>query len=116
MENNNRLIIEITGQAPIAVDRELWTLIAEAVEFSGEFEAQADRLSRLSVRQHADGRALVYGEHTTRWQGEQNYAGGHILTKDENLVLVVAEVVAELGFSDSLHQRCLASFPPVNLD
>ena len=58
---NEHLTITLTGRAPVRIRKADWPIVAKATAWNGEIEAQADRHSQLIVRQHADGRAVVYG-------------------------------------------------------
>ncbi len=57
-----KLKIALTGRAPVRIDTDDWPMIASANAFSGRHECQANTTASITVRQHADGRALVYGE------------------------------------------------------
>lgn len=71
--------ITLTGRPPVSIDEDQWPTIAKgtAKEFDNQYEFQANRISNwgVYVRQHADGRALVYAvyRHTSNWQGARGY-------------------------------------------
>lgn len=70
--------ITLTGRPPVTIDEDTWPVLAEAREsvHDGEVRSQANEESSwvAKVRQHADGRAIVYGvyQHDTAWRGRQN--------------------------------------------
>ncbi len=76
-----RLTIPLTGRAPVSIVQADWPCIAAAAdkEWDNEHECQANRISqwRLTVRQHADGRAIVTARYSysSAWQSERNF--GH---------------------------------------
>ena len=84
---SDRLSITLTGRRPVSVHKQHWPIVAEASSrwHDGEIESQANRRmkSRLVVRQHADGPAIVYGVYSydTHWQHENNveYRGGEVV-------------------------------------
>ena len=71
--------ITLTGRPPVRIDEENWPLIASAKdkEHDGQVECQANRMSKwfVGVRQHKDGRAIVYAtySHDSNWQGSRCY-------------------------------------------
>jgi hypothetical protein len=74
----DKLTITLTGRAPVTVDKDAWPIIAEASDhlYDGQYDFQANCHTRakLIVRQHADGRAVVYGIYssTSSFQGARN--------------------------------------------
>ena len=89
MANENpKLTITLTGRAPVKITKEDWPVIASGEDkwYDGQHECQANRTKswKLIVRQHADGRTLVYGIYasSSQWQGEasENVRGGEMLT------------------------------------
>lgn len=71
--------ITLTGRPPIKIDEDNWPTIASAAdsEHDGQVECQANRKSSwwIKVRQHEDGRAIVYAgyTYTSNWQGARCY-------------------------------------------
>jgi hypothetical protein len=58
---NNRLTIEMSETRPITITTENWPVIARAEWYSGEHECQANEIAWIRIRQHDDGRMIVYG-------------------------------------------------------
>jgi hypothetical protein len=69
--------ITLTGRRPVTIDEDDWPLIARASgdDYGGLDRARHQQASdqgeldeySLRVRQHADGRAIVYGTYTEGW-------------------------------------------------
>lgn len=57
-----KLTITMSDRPPVTIVKDDWPRIASADWFSGTHEVQANELAFIRVRQHADGRVLVYGE------------------------------------------------------
>ena len=133
MTDNPHLTITLTGARPIKILRADWPIIAEATEhlWEGEHEFQSHRHSRASlrVRQHADGRAIVYGayHYETQWQGERSYSvrGGDALHAGDEIADAIASVARDLAgriWEDrfgldmiELGQKCMADLPAVEV-
>lgn len=72
------ITITMTDRPPVTVAKVTWPVVAESGDHDhdNQYECQANRTWRwwLRIRQHADGRTLVYGgyHYTTQFQGEEN--------------------------------------------
>lgn len=55
------LTIAMSERRPLRIDKEEWPIIAEADWWNGEHESQANYVRRIKVREHDDGRRIVYG-------------------------------------------------------
>ena len=70
------LTITLTGRPPVTIIEGDWPIIASG--WDAESDAQANHRSEWSirVRQHSDGRALVYAtySYTSDWQGARDYS------------------------------------------
>lgn len=53
--------INLSESRPVIVESTDWPVVAKANWFSGQHECQANEVAGIKVRQHADGRAIVYG-------------------------------------------------------
>jgi len=107
--------ITLTGRPPIRITEESWPIIASAKDWDNTYECQANRTWRLTVRQHADGRAIIYGAHATQWVGESGRRGGVYCdspdTTTQDIVDAIQMVGESLDFSDQLIAECLADMP-----
>jgi hypothetical protein len=90
-KDNPKLTITLTGRRPVTITRDQWPIIAAAGDknWDNQYESQANRTWNydLRVRQHADGRTLVYGiyRYGTQYQNEScaGIRGGEMVAADE---------------------------------
>lgn len=90
-KDNPKLTITLTGRKPVTITKDQWPIIAEAGDknWDNQYEFQANRTwdYDLKVRQHEDGRALVYGiyRYDTHFQNEScaGIRGGEMVAADE---------------------------------
>jgi hypothetical protein len=73
MTTTKKINITMSEQAPVTLDPEQWPCIAEATDHDGQVECQANTEWAIYVREHEDGRRLVYG-----W--EERGTGGKPIT------------------------------------
>jgi hypothetical protein len=109
------LTISLTDRAPVKIDRNLWPVIASADDHDGKVECQANRRWKLLVREHDDGRSIVYGIYTTNWQNEHDRRGGALVDKGGNIAAAIRSVGDRLGFTEDLIQSCIADLPAESL-
>ena len=136
MANENpKLTITLTGRRPVTVAKDVWPILAEAkeLEHDNQYEFQANRKTsaRLAIRQHADGRTIVYGvfQHTTQFQGESDIdvRGGEMISAEDDAIAAVNRVADDLDqrithtglldpqpFSRVAH-KCIADLPAEEL-
>lgn len=122
--------ITLTDRPPVKIREDDWPRIAKGAysRHDSEYESQANRQWRvnLCVRQHADGRAIVYGvyDYTTRWQWERGFAAraGVLLEPDADLVAAirgVGETITEASGSydyvSEAVRECIADLPAEEL-
>ena len=60
-EKKKKIVITMSERAPLKLDPELWPLVASASTHDGQVECQANREWAIKVREHEDGRRVVYG-------------------------------------------------------
>lgn len=83
-----KLTITLTNRPPVKITEEQWPLLAAGSwsDHDGQVECQANRRWKawIKVRQHEDGRTIVYGlyDYDTAFQGEPNanYRDGQMVT------------------------------------
>lgn len=133
-------IITLTGRAPVKIVEDDWPVIASAKDdsYSGDpsrwqqaiRQSQCDEY-KLSVRQHADGRVIVYGVLSAaikEWHqpaGGESWRGGELLcpqgmVRSSRDVLIagpddIAEAIYRVGkrgnLPDSVIHTCIADLP-----
>ncbi len=122
--------IPLTGRPPVSIETDNWPLIASAIDYAydGEFDFQANKEehAKIRVRQHQDGRAIIYGsyQYDTRWAHERNrnYHGGILLdshTSPQDICDAINKVCGEMPMAemlpesiwDELSAECIADMP-----
>lgn len=61
MTNNKKITITMSETAPVSVDPEQWPVVAEVETCDSAIACQANTEWSIKVREHVDGRRLVYG-------------------------------------------------------
>jgi hypothetical protein len=146
MANENpKLTITLTGRPPVKITKDEWPIVAQAsdTEHDNQHEFQANRKAswKLIVRQHSDGRTIVYGiyDYDTHFQNESgaNIRGGEMLTVEgasgdcvgdaEPIIAAIQRVGSGLedrmpdgprwskGYFPRLVHECIADLPAVEL-
>jgi hypothetical protein len=105
------LTISLTDRPPVRIDKAKWGIIASAKDYDNEHEFQANRKWTLIVREHDDGRAIVYGIYDTHYATENNRRGGVLVEKGGDVAAAIKAVGAKLDFSEDLIQTCIADLP-----
>lgn len=120
--------ITLTDRAPVKIAEEDWPVIAHGsyYDHDGQVAAQANRSWRctIRVRQHEDGRSIVYGtyDYHTTWQGARGADGraGELLAAGDDLVGAIRRTAATLdaitGGEYTAHigeaeRSCIADLP-----
>ena len=106
--------ITLTGQRPVKIYEDEWPLVASCSWGDNDrpdYEPEANRRAdaTLRVRQHADGRTLVYGtyHYTTLFQGEDDAhaAAGSLVSiadGDGAIITAIRDTAERLSSYDSL--------------
>ncbi len=102
--------ITLTDRPPVKIKDEDWPVIAESKWFGGQYDFQANRDGWLKVRQHADGRTIVYGAYDTKFQTESSLRGGELLAKDADIAAAINRV-AETVRAEECAPECIADLP-----
>lgn len=117
--------ITLTDRPPVTIREDDWPIVASASHKSWDttYEWQANRTWRgwLKVRQHEDGRALVYGrdDYDTDFRDADGhcYHGGELLAKGADVAAAIRRVAKGLvarGASDAMLQiahECIGNLP-----
>jgi hypothetical protein len=128
--------ITLTGRPPVRVSDDNWPVIAFGTSeyYNSEYreDATRDYDAWISVRQHDDGRAVVYGTFVfrTKYRNEDDVVinAGNTVAPGQN----IAQAISRVGFDirdrlrreneDSLRvireavDECIADLPPDDLD
>jgi hypothetical protein len=108
---SEKMTIGMTGRAPVKIDGDAWIIIAEADEKNGETDYQASRWWEINVRRNNDGRAIVYGQYDSVWQGDSSIAGGELVAPGDDIVAAIIRVGETIGASVRLVDRCIGELP-----
>jgi|SRR6187399_2657789 len=115
---NETLTITLTGRAPVKINKDKWPVIASASWHDGkEFESQSNRRRRVTVRQHEDGRAIVYAVFDSNWQGEADIRRGEMFLEqdDADIPGAIHRVTEAIGGNEALAEQCIADLPAITL-
>lgn len=134
--------ITLTGRPPVKINEDNWPVLASASdsEHDGQVECQANRKSSwwIKVRQHEDGRAIVYAgySYTANWQNARDYAakrgvmleigeGDGARPTDEQICRAIREVCEDIAGAEcdgddaarwpTLAAECIADMPAEEL-
>ena len=112
-ETKNRTIT-LTDRRPVTIVEADWPCVARTKWYEGEHEHQANRRGHLTVRQHADGRAIVYGTYTSQFLQESDLSGGEIVASGDDLPEAINRVAASISLPN-IAQDCIADLPAEQL-
>ena len=122
--------ITLTDHRPVTIVEEEWPRIASDTDDSWPLEGGVDYARHqqasaqgeldeysLTVRQHADGRVIVYGVFSaaTAWTGSEDHRGGEMGTKENNLAFMIRRVGEYCKLPDRVIRNCIADLPPIIL-
>lgn len=121
MDDKTRTIT-LTGRAPVRIVEAEWPVIARAdddsfksIDYARHSQAKARGeidVYHLIVRQHSDGRSLVYGVLTaSSWTGTEDWKGGELLEPGADLAAAIERVGSSGELPDSLIRECIADLP-----
>ena len=116
---SKRRTITLTDRAPVRIVDSEWPRIARGSGHDGEVECQANHQWFINVRQHADGRTIVYGGVIEGLggmrAGESEHRGGEMLTPGSDLAAAIRRVGDDCGVRDETVRECIASLPAEDL-
>lgn len=130
--------ITLTGRAPVKIREDEWPQIAHGSyrDHDNQYEFQANRTWKcdIRVRQHPDGRAIVYGvyDYDTAFQNERNFVaragvlldGASVSSRIPDAISAVASTLIaaaeEAGHNFRSHisaceRECISDLPAVEL-
>lgn len=110
------ITITLSDRAPVRIDPEAWPVIAGASDHDGQVRCQANTEWWIKVREHADGRRLVYGAKEEgnggQHRGFRSTYPGYLLpgrSADET-VRAIRRVAGAIE-RDDLGADCIADLP-----
>ncbi len=124
--------IVLTDSAPVKIIQEDWPVIAHGhhYSFGGQFDFQANEKLEINilVKQHADGRTLVYGcyDFSTNWAARDDvcHRAGYLypdaLSPDQ-LIRTIKKVGAEIADGADIStvsdivRDCISELPAVDI-
>jgi len=118
--------ITLTDRPPVTIVESEWPILAKADyddDRSQDGQPNRNAYGHLIVRQHADGRAIVYAryDYDTRWQHERNETrrAGVLLPPGataDDIIRAIKRVHGMIGIESQdwqmLAQECIADLPP----
>jgi hypothetical protein len=115
--------ITLTDRPPIKIIEAHWPMIAHGSARSNECHHtptpnyETDGYN-LRVRQHADGRTIVYGilDASPAWTGSEDYRGGVLLAPGADVPAAIRRVGAECGLPDRVIRECIADLPAEQIE
>jgi hypothetical protein len=122
--------ITLTGRPPVKIREDQWPIIAcgSYEAWDNQYRFQANRTTDLNirVRQHEDGRTIVYGvyQYDTAFQHERNvtHRVGYVLEPGEDVIEAIQRVGRDLIDRDvdativrDVVDECIADLPAVEL-
>lgn len=115
MSSNETLTITLTGRAPVQITKSEWPILASSSGHDGQIECQANRTWSVKVRQHDDGRAIVYGIYSSAYQNEAGLRRGKLLDAGDDIIRTIYSVAASIGRGCSLAEDVIADLPAETL-
>lgn len=134
-----KITITMSESRPLKVDPAAWPTIAEASWHDGEVECQANYVRSIKVREHRDGRRIVYGIYDSGrggcHRGFRGARGGFVLDSirdesrsprdtdeglswvfpDEEATIRAIRRVAGIIGDDAMGDECIADMPAEEL-
>jgi len=111
--------ITLTDRRPVTIREEEWPVLASArddswTNYTRPAPAHEVDVYHLVVRQHADGRALVYAvvDASPAWTGTESYRGGEFLAAGADVPAAIRRVgEAAHSIPESVIRECIADLP-----
>lgn len=123
MNTNKTRKITLTDRAPVKINEADWPVIARGSgdSFRGNdygrrqqaiAQGEVDKYY-LTVRKHADGRALVYGvfDAATAWTSSEDRREGELLDAGADLASAIQRVGERCNLPSAVIRECLADLP-----
>jgi len=130
MTNTKTRTITLTDRPPVRIIEDEWPIIASSAvcEAQSDYGLRQQAIGhgegdehRLTVRQHQDGRALVYGVLSAADRalgapaGGMSWRGGELLADGDDLAKAIWRVGESGGILDTVIRACIADLPAEEL-
>ena len=120
MDTTKTRTITLTDRPPVRIREADWPVIASAVGDSRTRPEEPDYETddyAVRVRQHADGRTIVYSvvDGATTWTGTESRREGELLDAGADVAAAIRRVGEEAEIPDHLIRDCIADLPAVEL-
>jgi len=114
--------ITLTNRAPVSITDENWPLIAEGryardTHNGNPLPEYEYDTHTVRVRQHADGRAIVYAilVGATSWTGTEDARTGELLAPGADIVGCIRRVGSDCDMHEQAISACIADLPAEEL-
>jgi hypothetical protein len=111
MPEHLHLHVTVSGLPPVRIQTERWPVIAHAQCSNAAFKFQDGHMGHLAVRQHSDGRTLVYGVLEIRTPEKHERQAGRLLPAGADISQALEEVCHDLEMNSEIVWACLAHVP-----
>lgn len=123
MNEQKTRTITLTGRPPVKIKENEWPVIATVSDDSyGSVDLQRHQQAVLQgevdkyllrVRQHADGRTIVYGvlDAATSWTHTEDWRGGELLIANSDIAAAIERIGQDGGIPDEVIRNCVADLP-----
>jgi hypothetical protein len=113
---NKQLEIALTGRRPVIVSTDKWEIIARYSDHDEQHYTNSNRFYFACVRQHSDGRCIVYATYKTNLSEEYDYAAGEKVDSLDDVPDAIFRVVDQMNWHRRIADQLIADLPPEELD
>jgi hypothetical protein len=108
--------VTLTARPPVTITEDAWPVIARSSGRSTRRYETPDHecdCYTVRVRQHADGRTIVYAvlEAATAWTGSEDARGGELLPAASDIAAAIDRVGRDIGIPEHMIRECVADLP-----
>lgn len=110
--------ITLTDRPPVTIREDQWPIIATGDwgDSSNGIRSQSNREATVRVREHEDGRRIVYGVSSSQWQGESGSKAGMLIPAvdgkpDTDATIRAIHDVTDMIGHPALSAECIADLP-----
>lgn len=108
--------ITLTDRPPVTIREDQWPIIATGDWGDSPTKSQSNRDATCRVREHEDGRRIVYGVSSSQWQGESGSKAGMLIAAVDGkpdtdaTIRAIHDVTDTIGHP-GLAAECIADLP-----